>query len=284
MVALLRASRLSDGRFRATGLSIAEADAVVPQALEFASQPRTNADMEARLTELVGVLPEPRLWWALRTYAPVLHAPTGGPWSFGDRPSYVACRLEPFDGEGEQARPLLVRRYLQAFGPASAADIGAFTLLRMPAVRAALAGLTDEVETHEGPDGKPRYDVADQPLPPADTPAPPRLMAMWDSVLLAYQDRSRVLPDAYRKLVIRSNGDVLPTLLVDGYVAGVWRPVDGGIEVTAFHRLPADAWAGLAGEAAALVAFLADRQPDVYRRYARWWESLPATERRVLPG
>jgi len=50
-------------------------------------------------------------------------------------------------------------------------------------------------------------------------------MAMWDSILLAYSVRSRVIPPGYRKLVTRSNGDVLPTLLVDGYVAGVWRPV-----------------------------------------------------------
>ena len=62
-------------------------------------------------------------------------------------------------------------------------------------------------------------------------------MAMWDSTLLAYVDRSRIIPPDYRELVIRTNGDVLPTLLVDGHVAGVWRPVDGGIEATAFHRL-----------------------------------------------
>ncbi len=80
---------------------------------------------------------------------------------------------------------------------------------------------------------------------------------MWDSTLLAYQDRSRVIPPDYRRLVIRQNGDVLPTLLVDGYVAGVWRPVGGGIEATAFHPLPEEAWVGLASEAGALVAFLA---------------------------
>ena len=107
---------------------------------------------------------------------------------------------------------------------------------------------------------------------------------MWDSILLAYADRARVIPDAYRKLVIRSNGDSLPTLLVDGYVAGVWRPVDGGIEATAFEPLADDAWAGLETEARALLAFLADRDAAVYRRYARWWDGLPAAEVRVLGG
>jgi len=91
-----------------------------------------------------------------------------------------------------------------------------------------------------------------------------------------------VIPPEYRKLVMRSNGDVLPTLLVDGHVAGVWRPVDGGIEATAFAPLPPEAWEGLASEAAALVPFLADRDPAVYRRYAHWWQTLPAGEVRVL--
>ena len=35
-----------------------------------------------------------------------------------------------------------------------------------------------------------------------------------------------------------ATGDVLPTLLVDGYVAGVWRPVEDGMEPIAFHHLP----------------------------------------------
>jgi hypothetical protein len=105
---------------------------------------------------------------------------------------------------------------------------------------------------------------------------------MWDNVLLAYADRGRVTPPAYRKHIARSNGDVLPTILVDGQVAGVWRAVEAGIEATAFHRLPKDAWDGLAAEAASLKRFLADRDPLVYRRYWRWWKDLPAAEVRVL--
>ena len=140
------------------------------------------------------------------------------------------------------------------------------------------------MERLEGPDGSELFDVPGGLLPPEETPAPPRLMAMWDSILLAYADRSRVIPPDYRRLVIRNNGDVLPTLLVDGYVAGVWRPVEDGIEATAFHRLSDEAWDGLEAEARALVAFLADREPAVYRRYAHWWTALPSAEVRVLGG
>jgi hypothetical protein len=64
----------------------------------------------------------------------------------------------------------------------------------------------------------------------------------------------------------------------------VWRPVEGGIQATAFHRLSDEAWTGLEAEAGALVAFLADREPMAYRRYAYWWTTLPSAEVRVLPG
>jgi hypothetical protein len=164
-------------------------------------------------------------------------------------------------------------------------DFAQFTILRRPVARQALSALGGQVEELEGPEGTMLFDVPGAPLPGDDTPAPPRLLPMWDSILLAYADRSRVIAPDYRRLVIHQNGDVLPTLLVDGYVAGVWRPVDGGIEATAFHRLPDEAWTGLEAEARALVRFLADRDPTVYRRYAHWWARLPsAADVRLLPG
>jgi hypothetical protein len=129
------------------------------------------------------------------------------------------------------------------------------------------------------------YDLRGGTLPPEDAPAPPRLLPMWDEILLAYRDRSRVTPQPYRKEVIRVNGDTLPAVLIDGYVAGVWRPApddSSAIEVTAFEHLDKATWTALEGEAQALVGFLADRQPDVYRRYARWWAKLPSKEVRVL--
>jgi hypothetical protein len=178
----------------------------------------------------------------------------------------------------------LIKRYLEGFGPASLADIAQFALGYRPLFKEALKALSGELERLEGPDGKEMYDIPGAPYADEDTPAPPRLMAMWDSILLAYADRSRVIPPDYRRLVIQSNGDVLPTLLVDGYVAGVWRPAEGGIEATAFHRLPEDAWERLAAEARSLVAFLADREPKVYRRYDRWWRTLPGAEALLLPG
>ena len=71
-------------------------------------------------------------------------------------------------------------------------------------------------------------------------------------------------------------------LLVDGYVAGVWRPVERGIEATAFRRLPAAVWEGLAAEAADVTAMLADREPLVFGRYGHWWKRIDGVQVKVL--
>lgn len=291
----LRGARLYDKRYRASGLTVADAHALIPGLLEYAVRPRTAAEMEARVEHQLGES-KSGAWWGLRQYAPLWHAPAGPPWSFGQRTSFIAASSRPVLGDpsdseslmrGEPAAGLqrLMRRYLEGFGPASVADWAQFMMIRRPLVKAALQGLAGELEQLKGPDGTTLYDIPGALLPSDDTPAPPRLMAMWDSVLLAHADRGRIIPPAYRKLVTRSNGDVLPTLLIDGYVAGVWRPTEGGIEATAFHSLPDDVWKELAAEARSLVAFLAGREPKVYSRYGYWWRSLPDdVEVRLLPG
>jgi hypothetical protein len=277
----LRAARLDDQRFTREGVSVAEVEALLPDLLEFTATPRTNRDVERWIEARFGA-PKPRAWWALRHFGPFVHAGTGGPWTFGPRPTYVRAREVARPGDVQASARRLVRRFLEGFGPASAQDIAQFSTIYRPPIQEALRSMDGELERCEGPDGSSLYDVPGGVLPPEDTPAPPRLMAMWDSALLAYADRDRLIPADYRKVVIRRNGDVLPTLLVDGCVAGVWRPFDGGIEATAFHRLDDDAWAGLDAEARALLPLLAERDPTVYGRYGRWWASLPAVEVRVL--
>jgi winged helix DNA-binding protein len=275
MTPVLRAARLHDKRFTSSGLTGEQVDAALADVLAFARTPRNNADMEAMLTDRLGTAGT-WAWWALRTYAPVRHAPTGQPWSFGQRPAYRAEPSPVPRRDRVEALGLLIRRYLDGFGPATVPDMNQFTMTPRAAIREALATMDDLVRTGD------LYDLPGRTLPPADTPAPARLMAMWDSALLAYADRGRIIPDAYRRLVIRGNGDILPTLLVDGYVAGVWRPAADGIEATAFHPLAPRDWRELTREAARLRAFLREREPTVYQRYGRWWNDLPAAEVRVL--
>jgi len=284
MTRSLRASRLGDRRFLDTGLTTADADDVVQHVLDFASTPRTNAEFAAYLEERLGPMPNPGPWWALRTFAPLHHAPTGGPWSFGLRPSYVAARELAERPPVEAATQTLVRRYLEGFGPATIADIAQFSVRYRESVRVAVEAMADELVVFAGPGRAPLHDLPGGLFPDGDAPAPARLLPMWDSVLMAYDDRSRVIPPEYRRRLIHQNGDVLPSLLVDGYVAGVWRPVEGGIEASAFHRLSMETWRDLEVEASRLIAFLADRDPKVYRRYGHWWNTLERAEGRVIGG
>ena len=136
----LRAARLNDRRFRRSGLSADDADALLPEVLAFASQPRTNAEVEAWLDERIGVSPKPGVWWAMRQYGPFVHAPTGGPWSFGTRPAYVAAPSSTATGpSADDPLQWLVRRYLAGFGPASVLDVAQFGD-RPPAAGARRAG------------------------------------------------------------------------------------------------------------------------------------------------
>ena len=289
MTPTLRAARLSDRRFTRTGLRSGDADACLPELARFLATPRTNADVESFLVDRFPDLPETGVWWAVRTYAPLIRAPGPHPWMFGPRPAYQALTgvtgtptIASAPSDSAAAMVDLARRYLAAYGPATAADLAQFsTLLRSPAV-AAIAALGDRVVQHTGPDGKPVVDLAEADLAAEDVPAPPRLLGMWDNILLAHANRSRLIPSAYRSTVIRRNGDVLPTLLVDGQVAGVWRALPNGIEATAFHRLPRAAWQGLAEEASMLRTLLEQREPQVFSRYGHWWQHIDGAQVMVL--
>jgi hypothetical protein len=282
MLPILRASRLTDRRYTSTGLTTADADAALAHVVNFATQPKTQDEIMAMLTERLGAAVEPRLWWALRTYAPLFHAPTGGSWSFGRDKAFEAAPTIPPRTSNGQALERLIWRYLEGFGPASAQDFAQFTLQRQAEIRPALDAMADRLTMIEGPDGEQLFDIPHGTVPPDDTPAPPRLLAMWDSILLAYRDRSRVIPDEYRAAVIRRNGDVLPTVLVDGHVCGVWRPTDSRIEIRAFRALSSEAWDGIAHEAESLGALISTRDPATYRRYDRWWMKLPDGETRTM--
>ncbi|WP_030685164.1 winged helix DNA-binding domain-containing protein [Streptomyces globisporus] len=283
----LRGSRLHDPRFTKAGFTAADADALLSGLLAYAGSARTGAELRGHIEEGRGGPVEAVVWRMVRQYAPLWHVPTGPPWSFGTAQSFVTAAELPVLADPEASAAglaALVRRCLEGFGPASVPDMAQFTTAPRRLVREAVESLEGELVRLEGADGTVLYDVPGAVRPDEDVSAPPRLMAMWDNVLLAYADRSRIIPPAYRRHVIRVNGDTLPTLLVDGYVAGVWRPVEGGIEASAFHPLTDGDWEGLAAEAGALGRLLAARDPHVYRRFDHWWvKGLPAAETRVLP-
>jgi Winged helix DNA-binding domain len=148
-----------------------------------------------------------------------------------------------------------LRRYLAAFGPASRRDIVAWSMMHVPEIQRALDRL--ELRHFRDEQGRQLLDVASAPLPDAEMPAPVRFLPKWDNVLLAWADRTRVLPEEHRKKVIGMNGDVAQTFLVDGFVAGTWRVADGHVVVEPFAPLPRSVRGELDEEAGRLEAFVA---------------------------
>jgi hypothetical protein len=67
------------------------------------------------------------------------------------------------------------------------------------------------------------FDVADAEFPDADTPVPVRFLAEFDNILLSHKDRTRIIADEYRNLVFTVNGIIKATILIDGFVQGLWR-------------------------------------------------------------
>ena len=163
---------------------------------------------------------------------------------------------EPEAHVPDEARAEMIRRYLAAFGPSSRRDINAWSKMDMPGIQRAL-DLLEPLRRFRDEQGRELLDVPRAPLPAADTPAPVRFLPKWDNVLLSFADRTRVLPEAHRKSVIRMNGDVAQTFLVDGFVAGIWRVEDGRVLLEPFEPLARAVRRELEDEAGRLEAFLA---------------------------
>ena len=195
-----------------------------------------------------------RIFHALRRHAHLLHAPETALWT--TRPTAV-YRLYPEPEAVDElvARTEIVRRYLAAFGPATRADIADWSGLRIADFAPALADL-EPLRRFRDENGRELLDLPRAPLPPSDAPAPPRFLPKWDNVLLGHADRRRVISDELRKGVVAKNGDVAPTFLVDGFVAGSWSVANGRVVVEPAVPLPRAARRELDEEAARLEAWL----------------------------
>jgi len=223
-----------------------------------AAGPVTTAQAIDHLEREHGVsgLDARRAWRAARVRAHVLHHHETALWRARPAGRFVAVD-EPETHVPIEARSEILRRYLSAFGPASRRDIVAWSMMHVPELQRALDRL-EPLRRFRDEQGRELLDVARAPLPDGDVPAPVRFLPKWDNVLLAFSDRTRVLPEIYRKRVIGMNGDVAQAFLVDGFVAGIWRVERGRIVVEPFAPLSRADQQELEEEAARLEAFLAE--------------------------
>lgn len=196
-----------------------------------------------------------------RARLPLVQLPPRGKWGTGCAP--VLGLLDGWIGPGEpavvgdEARRDLIRMYLRGYGPASAAAISTWS---------GLTGLGPLLESMEAdwelvklsaPDGRLLFDLDGLPIASGSEPAPVRLIAPYDGVLVGNADRDRLAdPEVYRATVT-PNGRSPGFVLVDGRLAGTWRRAGGEIELTELVDLTAAQRAEVEREAAALAEFAA---------------------------
>ncbi|MET3439321.1 hypothetical protein ABIC94_000066 [Variovorax paradoxus] len=201
----------------------------------------------------------------IRNNVPLVHLPPAGSWN-----SHASARLQPIEhwlGESDAAAATqddLLLRYLAAFGPATLADAGAWSGLT--GWKAVAECLRPQLRVFTGERGQELFDLPRAPRPDPDTPAPPRLVAEWDNLLLSHADRSRVMSEAHRARVFTVNGIVRGTVLLDGFVAGVWK-IERAKNTAAVVLEPFARWSkadrlSVQEEAMRLLAFASDGEGE----------------------
>jgi hypothetical protein len=168
----------------------------------------------------------------------LVRVPPAGTWERRRADIYATAEtwLGPGSVTAAEGLELLIRRYLQGFGPGAPADIANWAGLPPRAVSEALEQL--ELRHFRDEDGGLLVDLPRLPLPGADAPAPARFLPTWDATLLVHCRRTLILPEQHRPKVFHTKTpQSVPTFLVDGAVAGTWRYQQGKVELKPFEAL-----------------------------------------------
>ena len=185
-------------------------------------QPRTFAELGGLLAQTWPGHPPAALAQAVRALVPLVQVPPRAVWGQAGQARHTPA--ETWLGRPLDAGPSLaamIRRYLAAFGPASVLDVQSWSGLTR--LREVIDPMRPSLRTFRDPEGRELVDLPDAPRPDPDTPAPARLVPEYDNLILAHDDRTRVMSEENRKRLF-SLLNVFPgTVLVDGFVRGMWR-------------------------------------------------------------
>jgi len=140
----------------------------------------------------------------------------------------------------EQAETMLLRRYLQAYGPSRVRDFAWWTGITLGEARKIWAreqaGFAS-VDVEGWPATVLREDLDELGQATYESPVV-CLLPYFDSFLLGHKVREHLVADEYRAEVYRPQGWIAPVVLVDGRVVGVWKHVQEGerlrVEVNRF--------------------------------------------------
>ena len=236
------------------------------------AEPRRFADVGARLRARWPERDPLALAMAVRGLVPLVQVPPRGIWGSTGAPLHTS--VESWLGVRRAKRlsiESLVLRYLEAFGPASAADFQEWSGLSGMApvfgkLRTRLRRFTDD-------QGRELLDLPDAPRPHGDVAAPPRFLPEFDNVLLGHADRTRIVGDRHRKSLFGGAGLMTGSMLIDGFVGARWRLERSRTSVTLvirpFDRLDNASRMAIEKEGSRLINFFCGdaRMRDV--RFAR---------------
>jgi hypothetical protein len=224
--------------------------------------PATFTELRAQLLEAFPDVNERALGFAVRMCLPLVVVPTADPWSFRSPPRFTLAETWLEQGlVAKGSNEALVRRHLAAFGPATTADIQAWSGLK--GLGKLLDKLRPELVVFRDARGRELFDLPDAPRPEEDVAAPARLLPEFDSLLLAHADRSRIVADEHRSALVTKNLRIRASFLWDGVVQGTWTVErargSATIVLAPFAPLPKRAVTALRQEAMQMLRFL---EPD----------------------
>ena len=178
----------------------------------------TTSQLRLRLSEEWPDRDANALAYAVRYLVPLVQVTPRGVWGRTLQPTMTTLAAW-FDEAPTPDANLedLVLRYLRAFGPATSADIRAWSWLAD--VRSTLTRLQPRLRTYRDERGRVLYDVQDGIFADPETPAPVRFLPQFDNVFLSHADRSRIMDAVRWDQTFMHRG----VLLVDGFIAGAWK-------------------------------------------------------------
>jgi hypothetical protein len=209
--------------------------------------------------------------YTIRTHVPLVQVPTDAPWGFPAAADFALADSWLSKKVSIEATPAeaLVLRYLAAFGPATAADAQAWS--GMSGLRETFEALRPKLVTFRDARKRELFDLPNAPRPGEDTDAPVRFVPDFDNLVLAHDDRSRIMADEHRSKVTLKNLQVRATFLVDGMVAGTWRSErkrkSAVLLIEPFGTIAKKVRSALEAEGERLLAFL---EADAAEREVRW--------------
>jgi len=186
-------------------------------------KPRTIADLAKRLAQRFPNHDGVAMAYGVRYMVPLVFTPPRGLW--GGKGLVTLTTFEAWLGRppGPSFSPDdLVLRYLAAFGPASVADMRAWSGI---ALRATFERLRPRLKIFRDERGQELFDLPRAPRPGPDVEAPVRLLPDYDNILLGHADRTRIMPHGRHLGMFSSNGVTQGAVLVDGFVRAMWKPV-----------------------------------------------------------